>query len=228
MQRVDNLIELINNIVDVEQKKIDDKNVEVEEFEVLLAFKTCDELTTWLTEIEIRVSNLNWSQKSLFWTNWIQLNQRLKFDWSTRRTQRRYFYLYVVQSLFWIVFLFFRQNISLLCRDVRAKYIFRKHWNDILECMKKNVIDITRKTSSRKILESRIEFDDFDVLIILLFDDSILKLICVKVVIKNYRSRNARVNLSNNFSRAHVACRMSHINFLWCRVNWHHSFVAVM
>ena len=30
----------------------------------------------------------------------------------------------------------------------------------------------------------------------------------VKIVIKNYRSRSVRVNLSNNFSRAHVACRI--------------------
>ena len=30
----------------------------------------------------------------------------------------------------------------------------------------------------------------------------------VKIVIKNYRSRSARVNLSSNFSRTHVACRI--------------------
>ena len=54
------------------------------------------------------------------------------------------------------------------------------------------------------------------------------KWIFVKIVIKNYRSRSARVSLSNNFSRAHVACRMSHINFLWCQINWHHSLVVVM
>ena len=52
--------------------------------------------------------------------------------------------------------------------------------------------------------------------------------ISVKIVIKNYRSRNTRVNLSNNFSRTYVACRMSHINFRWCQISWHHSLVAVM
>ena len=71
-----------------------------------LASRTCDEQNFRLIEIEIRVSNSNWLQRFLFWTNWIQLNQRLKFDWSSRKAQRKYFYLYVVQVLFWIVFFF--------------------------------------------------------------------------------------------------------------------------
>ena len=67
----------------------------------------CDESTTWLTEMKTRVSNSNRLQKSLFWTNWNQLNQRLKSDWSTRRTRKKYFYLYVVQALFKFFFCFF-------------------------------------------------------------------------------------------------------------------------
>ena len=46
--------------------------------------------------------------------------------------------------------------IFLLYRDVRAEYIFREHWNDVFECIKKNVIRMTRTTFSRKIFESRI------------------------------------------------------------------------
>ena len=55
-------------------KAISDNNIE-------FCLHRCDEFTIWLIEIEIRMSNSNWSQKSLFWTNWIQLSQRLKFDW---------------------------------------------------------------------------------------------------------------------------------------------------
>ena len=72
-----------------------------------LASKICDESNLWLTEIEIRMSNSNWLQKFLFWTNRIQLSQRLKFDWSIRRAQKKYFYLYVVQVLFKSSFRFF-------------------------------------------------------------------------------------------------------------------------
>ena len=39
LRRIDDLIDKINNIVDVEQDKIDDKNVEFEEFEILLCIK---------------------------------------------------------------------------------------------------------------------------------------------------------------------------------------------
>ena len=35
LRRIDDLIESINNIVDVEQDEIDDKDVEFEEFEIL-------------------------------------------------------------------------------------------------------------------------------------------------------------------------------------------------
>ena len=62
---------LINNIVDVEQNEIDDKNVEFEKFETLFASTICDVFDSWLIEMKIRVSNSNWSQKFLFWTTWI-------------------------------------------------------------------------------------------------------------------------------------------------------------
>ena len=39
LRRIDDLIELINNIVDVEQDEIDDKNIEFEEFEILTCIK---------------------------------------------------------------------------------------------------------------------------------------------------------------------------------------------
>ena len=45
-------------------------------------------------------------------------------------------------------------------RIFRVVSIFWAYWNDVFECIKKNVIDITKKTSSRKILESKIEFDE--------------------------------------------------------------------
>ena len=107
MRRIDDLIELINNIVDVEQKKIDDKEIEFEKFETLLASKICDVTEFWLIEMKTRMSNSNWLQEFLFWTNRIQLSQRLKFDWSIRREQRRYFYLYVVQVFFRFSLCFF-------------------------------------------------------------------------------------------------------------------------
>ena len=60
------------------------------DIELCFASKICDESTTWLIEIENRMSNLNRSQKSLFWTNWIQLNlRRSKFliDSLTKRRE---------------------------------------------------------------------------------------------------------------------------------------------
>ena len=60
----------------------------------------CGESTTWLTEIETRMSNSDWSQRFLFWTNWVLLNQRLESDWSARRTQKRYFYFYAEKDVF--------------------------------------------------------------------------------------------------------------------------------
>ena len=114
--------------------------------------------------MKTRVSNSNRLQRFLFWTNWIQLNQRLEFDWSTRRTQRKYFYLYIVQIFFELSLSFLSSRILLrsrsqwLYRDVCAEYILREHWNDVFECIKKNVINITRKTSSRKVLDRKKKF----------------------------------------------------------------------
>ena len=45
--------------------------------------------------------------------------------------------------------------------------------------------------------------------------EKLMNIKSVKVVIRNYRSRDVRVNLSSNFSRTHVACRMSHVA---CRI----------
>ena len=45
LRRTDDLIDKINNIVDVEQNEIDDKDVEFKKFEVLFASKACDKST---------------------------------------------------------------------------------------------------------------------------------------------------------------------------------------
>ena len=71
LRRVNDLIDKINNIVDVEQNEIDDKEIEFEKFKTLFASKTCDEQDFRLIEIETRVSSSNRLRKSLFWTNWI-------------------------------------------------------------------------------------------------------------------------------------------------------------
>ena len=79
----------------------------------------CDESTIWLTEIENRMSNSNWSQRFLFWTNWTQLNlrrSRFLIDWLINIARRRYFDWYVIQVLFEL-FLSFSRMIFLLYRD---------------------------------------------------------------------------------------------------------------
>ena len=72
------------------------------------------------------------------------------------------------------------------------------------------------------------EFYDINFFFKKFFFDNFTITLFVKIVIKNYRSWDVRVNLLNSFSRAHVACRMSQINFRWCQINWYFSFVAVM
>ena len=58
-------------------------------------------------------------------------------------------------------------------RIFRVMFIFWKYWNDVFECIKKNVMNMTWETSSRKILARKKNFDlmiwiidDFNVLII--------------------------------------------------------------
>ena len=75
-------------------------------------------------------------------------------------------FLFVCNSnIFQIFSLLFRQSmIFLLYRGVRAEYILREHWNDVFECMKKDFIDMTWETSSRRVLESKNQELEFDVL----------------------------------------------------------------
>ena len=182
MRRIDDLIELINNIVDVEQNEIDDKDVEFKNLKNLkLCLHRCDESTTWLIETETRISNSNWSQRFLFWTNWIL--------WLINWQSFEKIFLFVCDSSFFQIFSFFfhQSMIFLLYRDVRAEYILRKHWNDVSECTKKDVINITKKTFSRRILESRIEIWYFDYWWSLMFDDSVLKLTCLLLLKRSKR-----------------------------------------
>ena len=79
-------------------------------------------------------------------------------------------------SSFQIFSLLFCQNmIFLLYRDVRADFTLWKHWNDVLNCMKKNVVNMTRKTSSRKILDRK---KNFDLIIWIINDLDILMIQC--------------------------------------------------
>ena len=71
----------------------------------------CDKSINWLMEIKTRILNSNWLQKHLFQTNWIQLNQRLKSDWLTRKTQKKKFH--VVR--FFLNFFCFFVKIWFLC-----------------------------------------------------------------------------------------------------------------
>ena len=128
------------------------------------ASKICDEQDFRLTEIKIRMSNSDWSQRFLFWTNWIFCWTCDETDfWLINWQNFEKIFLFVYDSNSFQKKNFFRQSmISLLYRDVRAEYILREHWNDVFEYIKKNVIDITKKTSSRRILESKIEIWYFD------------------------------------------------------------------
>ena len=89
-------------------------------------------------------------------------------------------FLFVYNSnSFEIFFLFFRQSI-----------ILREYWNDVLECIKKNIIDTTRETFSRKILESKLNYWWF-----WCFDDSILRLICFNCLLQLKRSKIYKMNV---------------------------------
>ena len=148
LRQTNNLIDwLINNIIDVERDEIDWKD------------KICDVFNFWLIEMKTRMSNSNWLQRFLFWTNWIQLNQRLKSDWSVDKTWRKYFYLYRIQIFSRWFFCSFDKIWFSCCIATFAQNIFRKHWNDVFECMKKNVIDITWKIFSRRFLDRKKNFD---------------------------------------------------------------------
>ena len=169
---------LINNIVDVEQDEIDDKNVEFEKFEILFASTICDVFDFWLIEMKIRMSNSNRLRKFLFWTNWIQLNQRLKFNWSTRRTQRKYFCLYAFQILFKWFFCSFVKVWFFCCIATFAQNIFFESIKMMfLNVWKKMLLIWREKRLLEEFSNQKLNFVILNYWWFLMFDDSILKLI---------------------------------------------------
>ena len=93
-----------------------------------------------------------------FKTNWIQLNQRLKSDKSTRRTQKKYFYFYKIQNLFSSSLCSFVKIWFFCCiktfRSSNVYFLRTLKWR--FKLYKEKCYWQARKTSSRKILESRI------------------------------------------------------------------------
>ena len=126
------------------------------------------------------MSNSNWLQKFLFWTNWIQRSQRLKFDWSAFRTQKKYSYLYIVQVLFKSFFCSFVKVWFSCCIATFAQNIFFEStemmflniWKKMLLYDVKNVFSKDSRAENQELELDVLNywwsliFDDFDILMI--------------------------------------------------------------
>ena len=168
LRQSDDLIELINNIIDVEQDEIDDKDVEFEKFEDLKNLKLClyqkfaaNQRFDWLKlklECRTQIDRKDFCFERIEF--FVEFATKQIFDWLINSQNAKRIFLFVCYSnSFQITSLFFRQSMNIFLSqnfDVsRAAFIFWKRRDDVFKCIKKNVVCIMWKTFSRKLFDRK-------------------------------------------------------------------------